>query len=245
MNPRKQLIKRMENFLRCHLAENHPGSGNELAHGRPSITISRQAGTRGLEVGAHLMDYLDQFDESAEHGWALFDQSLLARVIEERNLLPARRPCLAPGFTDNSPHEVVHEMSGLPPQDWSLFQHSADAIRGLCRLGNVIVLGRGANYLTQDHPNTFHVRLVGDAARRARSIAAEHDLDLEKATDYLQALDQARARYVERHLARDINDSAAYHLTINVSRLDPFNSARLIGDAVIEWAVGRSLPMSA
>lgn len=245
MNPQKQLIHRMENFLRCQIAENHGNGIADSLYERPSITISRQAGTRSTAVGSLLMDYLDQFDESAEHGWALFDKSLLTRVIEDHPLPVASQSRPITRLAEREAHEIVTSMIGTPATEWTLFQHSADTIRRLSRLGNVIILGRGANYLTQDLPHVFHVRLVGDTAQRTRAIAAEHDLDTEKADEYREALDQARSRYVKQHLERNIDDSAAYHMIINVSRLDPQCSARLIGDAVIEWAEGRALPMSA
>ena len=245
MNPRKQLTRRMEGFLRCRLAELHPEARSERLYDRPSIMISRQAGARGLEVGSKLADYLDQFDETAEHGWALFDQSLLARVIEDQQLPPVSREYLTPRLSATPPHDVVDTMLRTSPREWTLFQHSAETIRNLCRLGNVIILGRGANYLTQDLPNAFHVRLVGDSRHRATAVAAEYDLDLEKAGEYLESLDRARAHYVQRNLDRSIDDPSAYHLILNVSRLDPTTVARIIGDSLIEWAGSRLLPMSA
>lgn len=245
MNSRNKLLKRMEEFLRCRLAELHPGRTSNRLYDRPSIMISRQAGASGLEVAKELADYLDQFDETAEHGWATIDQGLLAHVIEDQLLPDISQEYLVPHIPEKEPHDVVASMMQTPRSEWSLFQHSADAIRRLCRLGNVIILGRGANFLTQDLQNAFHVRLVGEPETRARAVAAENDLDLEKAADYMHSLDGARAQYVRRNLDRDIADGSAYHLTINISRLDPYTSARIIGDSVIEWAGARLLPMSA
>ncbi|MCB1229328.1 MAG: cytidylate kinase-like family protein [Verrucomicrobiae bacterium] len=235
----------MDEFLRCRLAEDHPGPCPQRLYERPSITISRQAGARGLEVAAKLVDYLTQFDETAEHGWAMFDQSLLAKVIENRQLPPCTREYLTPVVSPQPAHEIVQEFQRLPTDQWTLFHHSANAIRCLCRLGNVIILGRGGNFLTQDLPNVLHVRLVGDPDQRSRVVAAESDLAEDKAGEYRESLDVARAKYVKRHLNREIDDSAAYHLTINVSRLNPSTTSRIIGDSVIEWAGERILPMSA
>lgn len=245
MNPRKLMMKRLEEFLRCRLAENHPGTAAARLYDRPSIMISRQAGARAMEIGTKLVDYLDQFDETAEHGWAMIDQSLLARVIEDRLLPNISQEYLTPLSPDKPAHEIVEAMRDLPPQNWTLFHHTTDAIRRLCRLGNVIILGRGANFLTQDLPNSFHVRLVGEPNYRARAVAAEFDLEEEKASEYMDSLDRARANYVRRHLDRSIDETSSYHLTLNVGRLDPFTSARIIGDSVIEWAGSRLLPMSA
>ncbi len=234
----------MEEFLSCRMAEDHPQGGRTDVSERPSIMISREAGARGLEIGARLVDYLTQFDDTAEHGWALFDQSLVTHVIETNQLPESIREYLTPAVSETPPHEVIEAMRETPAGEWTLFQHSADAIRRLCRLGNVIILGRGANFLTQDLPNAFHVRLVGEPHRRALCVEETLGLAPEEARAYLEATDQARSRYVQRHLNRQINDPAAYHLMLNSTRLDEATTARIIGDSLMEWACSRSLPMT-
>ena len=244
MSVHSQMINRMEEFLSCRMAEEHPNGRLHQEVERPSIMISREAGARGLEIGAKLVDYLTQFDDTAEHGWALFDQSLVTRVIETKKLPEVIREYLTPVISDTRPHEVIDTMHGTPPSEWTLFQHSADVIRRLCQLGNVIILGRGANFLTQDLPNAFHIRLVGDPDDRAKALANTLGLSQAEALAYVESTDLARASYVRRHLHREINDPAAYHLMLNASRLDESTAARIIGDSLMEWACGRSQTMT-
>lgn len=238
---RRKLIKRMEAFLECRLAEEHP-RGRLVQHvERPSITISREAGTRGLEIGAGLIDYLDQFDETAEHGWAIFDQGLLARVIEEHRI-----PDVIPfhsdgGVTGERMPAVIESLRTTAPAERTLFQHSVDAIRRLCRLGNVIILGRGANFLTRDLGNTFHVRLVSPEPIRVNEVAESLGLTRENAAAWVDSTDRARSAYVQRHLGEAVDDPTAYHLTVNTARLGDGQTARVIGDAMLEWISSRSL----
>jgi hypothetical protein len=86
---------------------------------------------------------------------------------------------------------------------------------------------------------------VGDRTKRAQSIADTLGLAGEEALAYIDSTDQARAGYVQRNLNRTIDDPAAYHLTLNVTRLNPPTSARIIGDSLIEWASSRALPVTA
>lgn len=238
---RRKLIKRMEAFLECRLAEEHP-RGRLVQHvERPSITISREAGTRGLEIGAGLIDYLDQFDETAEHGWAIFDQGLLARVIEEHRI-----PDVIPihsdgGVTGERMPAVIESLRTTAPAERTLFQHSVDAIRRLCRLGNVIILGRGANFLTRDLGNTFHVRLVSPEPIRVNEVAESLGLTRENAAAWVDSTDRARSAYVQRHLGEAVDDPTAYHLTVNTARLGDGQTARVIGDAMLEWISSRCL----
>ena len=245
MTYREQLARQVEDFLQCHRAEEHPNGRALLVRDHPSITISRQAGASGMEIASHLVDYLSQFDETAEHGWAFFDQSLLAHVIENRSLPDGPRECDSPATPVNAPHPVVDELNSTPASHWSLFQHSANLIRKLCHLGNVIILGRGGNFLTQDCSRAFHVRLVGDQKERAHRLASLLKLDLEEAQEHLESTDRARGAYIERHFGRKIDDPSSYHLTLNVTGLTPATTAHIIGDSMIEWAGSRSLPISA
>lgn len=231
----------MDDFLRCRLAEEHPQGRLRQHVERPAVTLSREAGTRGLEIGAKLMDYLGQFDDTAEHGWALFDQSLLARVIEEQRIpdvVPdhgADLPCGEP------PLPAVRELQGTEPSAWTMREHSVNTIRRLCRLGNVIIIGRGANFITRDLPNVFHVRLVSPRSQRMLEVSHSLGLSDEETAAWLDSTDRARAAYVQRHLGGRIDDPAAYHLTLNAGRFDEDRTARLIGDAVIDWFGSRCL----
>ena len=238
---RRKLIKRMEAFLECRLAEEHP-RGRLVQHvERPAITISREAGTRGLEIGAGLIDYLDQFDETAEHGWAVFDQGLLARVIEDHRIPDVISGVFDAADAGERMPAVVESLKTTAPSEWTLFQHSVDAIRRLCRLGNVIILGRGANFLTRDLGNTFHVRLVSPEPVRVKEVAESLGLTREDAAAWVDSTDRARAAYVKRHLGEAVDDPTAYHLTVNTARLGDGQTARVIGDAMLEWICSRGL----
>ena len=245
MRPREQMTRSIETFLLCRKAEEHPGGRLPRLLERPSVTISRQAGTRSFEIAKHLEDYLTQFDESAEHGWALIDKGVLAGVIENHHLPEKLPEPLIPFERGPTPHPVVQRIQDTPPSEWTLFQHSADAIRRLCRLGNVVVLGRGGNFLTHDLSNVFHVRLVGEVSHRSRQVEQALRLSPSEALAYLESTDRARSAYVERHLDRSISDPASYHLTLNLDRISPITAAHIIGDALIEWAGERALPVHA
>lgn len=237
---RDMQMKRLEDFLRVRLAEEMMASQRERNQLRPALTISREAGTRGDAIGQILAEYLEQFDESAEHGWALFDQSLVAKVIEDHKLPDS----LAQYFREDSRNpvdEAIEQLLGLHPSDWTLFHYTADTIRKLCVMGNVIVMGRGGNYITRDLPNTFHVRLVGSKLCRVQAACRERGMNSTEARKYIKETDKARAGYVRQHLDRDIEDPTAYHLVLNTDLFSDELAARIIGDTLLEWLATRIL----
>ena len=155
--------QRMMSYLRGQLAE--ASSRKDPRQTSPSLTLSRQCGSGTSRIGRALVEYLDEIDESAVHGWAFFDQSLIGKIIEE-NLLPETPEPYQPDQAKFPIPPLLRETLERPRSEWCLFNHSASTIRHLSRIGNSVIAGRAGNFVTSDHENTFHVRLVGSEAKR-------------------------------------------------------------------------------
>jgi cytidylate kinase len=232
MSSRNFHLCRMEAFLRCRLAEEAGGRKPEF---RPSLTISRQCGAGMDRIKESLVEYLGAIDESAIHGWACFDQSLVGKIIEDHRLPKSVEPYLA----ERGKFPIVdtlEEILRLHPSEWTLFNHSASTIRTLCRLGNSIVVGRAGNFVTSDLPNTFHVRLVGSESKRAARAAERFQISRGESLKLVEKTDHARASFVRRHAGADIGDPGSYHVVINTDNLSGDMVVRIIGDTVVEWA---------
>lgn len=232
MDTRNFLLERMEHFLRGRLEEEALQNNNRF---HPSLTISRQCGTGMDRLGPGLVEYLDSVDETAERGWALFDRSLIDKVIGD-NRLPES---LEPYFVENTKFPIVdalEQMLNLHPSEWSLFHYSANTIRKLCRVGNVIVVGRGGNFVTADLQNTFHVRLVGTEEKRVVYTRDRFKISVEEARKRVNEADKGRTQLVKRYTGMDIGDPLCYHLTVNVDNLSEAVLVRIIADNLLEWA---------
>ncbi|MEM9281671.1 MAG: cytidylate kinase-like family protein [Verrucomicrobiota bacterium] len=239
MTQRDFHINRMNAYLRGRLAEEtYQESYRKKFTFRPSLTLSRQCGARADELGRMLIEYLEAVDETATHGWALFDQSLIGRVIED-HVLP---DTVSPYHAANAKFPGglgLEKVLSLDPSKWTLFNYSAKTIRSLCTLGNTIILGRAGNFVTSDLDNTFHVRLVGSFDDRVQSVATRHLLSRENAEMLVRETDFSRARFVKRYTRSDIDDPNAYHLVINSDDLSDEAIVRILSDSVLEWAHDR------
>ncbi len=204
---------------------------------KPSLTISREAGARAISVSEHLTAYLTDLDEtsSANGGWKVYEQTLVDQVIEEHQLpkeIEAHMPEDGAHFLD----DVLREVLVAHPNDWTLFHHTVDTIRRLSRQGHAIIVGRGANFIATDLPNTFHVRLIGSLEKRIAHIQKKFAISPEEARAYVSQTDRARKRYVKSHLHRDIADPHFYHLVLNTDDLPIATLVRMIGDTLLQWA---------
>ncbi len=222
----------MDHFLRTRLSEETYSKDRRL---RPSLTISRECGAGAGEIGCALVDYLSEVDDSTELGWALFNQGMIGKIIEDHNLSKS----VAPFLTENTKFpvtEALEQVLNLHPSEWNLFNYSADTIRNLCRMGNAIIVGRAGNFVSADLPYTFHIRLVGTPAKRIARTASRHQISIERATEVVKETDKSRMKFVRRYTEADVESPTSYHLVLNTDDFSPDTAARIIGDSLLEWA---------
>lgn len=222
----------VERFLEAadYEASRRRGSSVSRAH-RPVITISRKAGSGAHVVAQELVSMLQVHDPKASPPWTMFDRNLVAEVLQEQHL-PERLAGSMPEDRVSEIADTLDELFGLRPSSWTLVRKTADTILHLAEIGNVIVIGRGANIITDRFADALHVRLVGSVRRRIEHIEEYRHLDPQAATEYVRRMDQGRKRYVTKYYEKDIDDPLLYHLVINTDRVSYPEAARLIADAM-------------
>ena len=200
---------------------------------RPAITISRQCGSGGRTVGSRLAEYLESLAPYRCH-WTIFDRNLIKKVLEDHwesvrlaEFLPeSSQPLLA---------ELMEKLRGKRPSAAKIVEQTIETIWQLASSGHVILVGRGANVITAKLPNVFHVRLVGSLENRIEQVEEVYDFDRPAALAYIKAQDEAKRLYLKEYFGQNIDDPQLYHLIVNTDRISYADTAKLIGDAVINW----------
>jgi len=201
-------------------------------HIRPAITISRQEGAGGLTVASHLSEYLEKKALPHEE-WTVFSHHLVAKVLEDHN----QQTHVANYMKEDhkgSLRNAFEEFIGLHPSTWTLVEQTNATILRLAQIGNVILVGRGANIVTREMETAFHVYLVASRENRIKRAEEVLNLDSKSAANYIKKKDNARKRYVKDHFDKDIDDPLLYHIVINVDLIKYDEAARIIGDEVIK-----------
>jgi len=202
----------------------------------PVVTISREAGAGAVTIGELTAQLLNR-DRKEPSGppWTMFDKNLVEKVIEDHrfpeNLKRFLPEDVLPGVTS-----AVEEMLGLHPSAWTLAQHATETILRLAHLGNVILVGRGANFITAKIKPALHIRLVAPFETRVAHIAEYYHLTPAEAETYTKKADQGRRRYVKRYFRAEIENPLNYTLVINTGRMDYHTSAHVIAEAVRQCA---------
>lgn len=198
----------------------------------PCITISRQTGAGSKPVCEKLIEIMDEYSEFESVKWAFFDRNLIEKVLEDQHL---------PGQITNYMHEgkykhltaAVNEMLGLKPAEWTIIHKTTDTILQLARMGNVVIVGRGANIITSKLRNTFHVRLIASMDKRVEHIKSIMNFSEKEALAHIKKEDENRKKYLKSYFHVDIDDPLLYHMTVNTDLLTHKGAAYLIAEAVV------------
>ena len=225
----KMGLERCQAFINCQA---HTASTERNGEKRLAVTISRQTGSGGHAVAERLAEYLQAAFPKDACPWTVFDRNLVEAVLEHHHL-PGR---LAKFMAEDRISEIadtMDELFGLHPPSWTMVRQTADTILHLAQLGNVILLGRGANIITARLGYVFHARLVGSLARRIERVEVASKLSPKAARAFIESEDRGRRRYLKKYFGQDIDDPLLYHMVINTDLVSYEQAARMIGNAML------------
>jgi cytidylate kinase len=221
--------KKSRSFIERHFGPKDKDTSEISA--KPAVTISRLEGAGGLTIASNLSNYLETHTPSREE-WTVFSQHLVGKVLEEHRL-DNRVADFMKEDHKGLLTDAFEEFLGLHPSTWTLVQRTNATILRLAQIGNVILVGRGANVVTSGLENVFHVHLVGSFEKRVEQAQKVFSLDRKSAINYIKKKDAARKRYLKDNFDKDINDPLLYHIIINTDLVRHDEAARLIGNEVI------------
>jgi cytidylate kinase len=186
------------------------------------ITISRQYGAGGSEVGRRVAETL---------GWRLVDNELVERVAERAGLTAAEvaeREERTPTFVErlarvlaSSTPELFPPAKGTVPElsEPALVRITEAVVAEVAAAGRVVLIGRAAPAVLDRTEDALHVKLVASPAFRVRLAAERLGMDVKDAERIMKDTDEARGRYHRERYGRDWKDPVNYHMVLNSERL--------------------------
>jgi cytidylate kinase len=216
--------------------ESHTGKAETSASKRevyPCITISRQTGAGSKPVCENLIKIMDEYSEAEGVKWAFFDRNLIEKVLEDHHLPKRISEFMKEGKYKHL-NAVVYELLGLKPAEWTIVHKTTETILQLARMGNVVIVGRGAHIITAKLKNTFHVRLIASLEKRVEHIKDLMEMNEKEALAYIKKEDENRKKYLKSYFHVDIDDPLLYHMTLNTDLLTHKGAAYLIAEAVVQ-----------
>lgn len=195
----------------------------------PAVTISYQTGSGAHDIAERLSGMLQEAEPKGGAPWTVFDRRLVEKVLEEHEL-----PRVLAKFMSEDRRsliqDIVEELVGLRPPSWVMVPHIAETVLHLADAGHVILVGRGANFITARMPNVFHVHLIASLPKRIERVQKLNGLTPEEATKLVKHDDRGRSRYAKEHFHKSVDDDLSYHLVLNTARIPFSDAAHLIKD---------------
>lgn len=196
-----------------------------------AVTIAREYGSGGAEVGRRVAERL---------GWKFVDREIIERVAAMGNVdrnwaEEADEHCCAwwervlRGFRHGGPEVYVGGADMGVDRDL-LQRFTAHVIEEAGKMGNCVIIGRGAQCVLRNHPQVLHVLVYAPGGEKIERMRDRHprERDMEAV---LQRIDSERHRYIQDYYGCDSTERGLYHLCVN-STLGLDTCAGLIMNAI-------------
>jgi CMP/dCMP kinase len=202
---------------------------------QPSITISRQSGAGANTVAEMVAERLNAIAKPSETeaAWTVFNKNLAKETLVEHKFpLELERFMIEDARVPVE--SIVEELLGIHPNTVWLAQQTTKTILHLASMGRAIMVGRGAEVITQLLPYVLHVRLVAPLSKRITHVAEFYGLSANEAGLRVSQEDEARQRYLRRYFNSDSDNPLLYHLVINTAKTGFAGAAEIIVEAALQ-----------
>jgi len=98
--------------------------------------------------------------------------------------------------------------------------------------GDVVILGRGSQYILNDHPDAYHILLIDTFENRVRFMQKNYDLSQARATHAVKNEDKRRLNLYKKLGKTDYDNPELYHLVINGNRIHLDKALQLVTELV-------------
>lgn len=194
------------------------------------ITIARQYGSGGLEIGQRVAEAL---------GIAVYDKELLALEARESGF---SQNYIADHEEELTPESLLYDFSEKNYEAFEsnlyranemtvldrLFSAQSRVIKALAQRESCVIIGRCADYILRENPRCLRVFIHAGTAFKKERIVAEYGLTPENAPAAAKKRDRERAAHYRRYTGQAWGASDNYQLVLDSGTLGIETAASLI-----------------
>ena len=183
------------------------------------ITISRQFGTGGHEIGAELARRLNV---------KLLDKQILNEMARKYNIvedavekIESRNPLWRDDFTQfYRSYMAGAEYNGQEHDQTSrqLFDAQAEVIKKIAAQESCVIIGRCGFHVFRDHPNALKIFIHADVDCRKKRIGRKYDISESDAAAMIVDNDYSRELYTKTFTGSEWQDARNYDISLNVKQ---------------------------
>ncbi len=196
------------------------------------ITISRQYGSGGREIGRKLSEMLNI---------PFYDNELITRAAKESGFAEEAFRVAESKASNSLLYSIAMGMNSFGNQDLGFSHLSLDdriylaqaaVIRKVAAEGPCVIVGRCADYILKDLDNVIHVFIWADLPFRIERARRIDNLAEEKIEETVLKVDKRRANYYNYHACEKWGKAENYHLSLNSAAVGIDNAAACIKEYV-------------
>lgn len=204
---------------------NKQGATDETEAGelpQPVITISRQHGSGGREVGRKLAEQL---------GIPFYDNELIERAAQSSPIDKSFfENAETSGIGNLQRHLSEGVRKGLTVEDQA-FLHQAQIIQQVASEGSCVIVGRCADHVLKDRQNVIKAFIYADLESRKHRIVHIYQETDEKALENIQKTDKKREQYYNFYCGQKFGDAANYDICLDSSKTSIDKCVEILKDA--------------
>ncbi|MEJ2136787.1 MAG: cytidylate kinase-like family protein [Desulfofustis sp.] len=189
------------------------------------ITIARQFGAGGKTLGTRVAESL---------GYTLIDEQIVEMVALEADVAPELVDSIAQEtghegivqrlirrfgpFSKGYVETAMEERPGYVNGDlYIALLHKVIPI--FAEQGNVVIIGRGGQYILAERPDTFHFLMIANIENRIKFMMEHYKIDRKKAQAVIDKQNKRRINLYRYFGRTDYDQPELYHLVLNMNRL--------------------------
>lgn len=180
------------------------------------ITIGRELGSAGREIGFHL---------SRKLGIKCYDEELLALASKESGMCEELFEANDEKPNHSFLYNLVMDMNSFGyssmdmPISQKVFLAQFNTIKNLAEKESCIIVGRCADYALENEEHMISVFIHGNLDTRVKRIMEKRQLDEDAARNLIAKTDKTRASYYNYYTSKKWGESKSYTLSIDSGAL--------------------------
>ena len=198
------------------------------------ITISRQFGAGGKTLGMMIADELD---------YEFADSEIIEKVAEMANVSThwvetvekeaggKLSRFISRMVSKKLVDRVLKDERGYIDEQIYI-DYLVLIIAQIADEGDVVILGRGSQYILNDHPDACHILLINEFDNRVKFMKENYELSFSRATQVVRGEDKRRKSLYQKIGKTDYDDPFLYHMVLNMSKVSLEKAKQLVCNLV-------------
>ena len=194
------------------------------------INVGRQLGSGGHDIGRMLaLDFQAKYYDRELLNLAAKESGFSEKFFEQND---ERKGFFKGLFNMQTSHVSGGSMYKTNFSQESLFQFQSDAIIKAAKEGSCVFVGRCADYILREFPNTVNIFITASMNYRINQIMNKQHMDYESARKFIESKESKRAAYYNYYTGKKWGAAESYDLCIDSSILGFVETEKIIAEYI-------------